>query len=266
MIPLLDRARSLVPTRTARRGHTTAEILDRADLFSASKGPRFDGPIIAAENVVRTYHLHGNDVKALQGVSVSVQAGTMVALRGRSGSGKTTLLNIMGGLDRPTSGRVFIEGQQIDRLSDAEMTRVRRKKLAFVFQSYALLPVLSALENVELAMRIAQMPHKGRDRRARELLELVGLGSRMHHRPYELSGGQQQRVAIARALANDPRLILADEPTGELDSVTGLQVLRLFRRIVVDYGVTVIIATHDPTINEIAHATYQIQDGRLEEM
>jgi putative ABC transport system ATP-binding protein len=236
------------------------------DILQPRSAPQTAGPIIECMDIVRTYHLHGNAVRALKGVSLEVQPGTMVALRGRSGSGKTTLLNIMGGLDRPTTGSVRIEGHEIGHYSDAAMTDLRRRKMAFVFQSYALLPVLSALENVELAMRIARIPRKGREQRARELLDLVGLGSRVKHRPYELSGGQQQRVAIARALSNDPRIILADEPTGELDSVTGLQVLKLFRKIVVDHGVTVVIATHDPTINEIAHVTYQIQDGRLERM
>ena len=143
---------------------------------------------------------------------------------------------------------------------------MRRRKISFVFQAYALLPVLSAEENVDLAMRIANIPYSVRTKRTQALLEVVGLGKRASHRPFELSGGEQQRVAIARALANEPTLILADEPTGELDSVTGLQVLKLFRRIVNEQGVTVIIATHDPTINEIADLTYHITDGKLEAM
>ncbi len=259
MIPFL--------TRRARPARSAAPpVATVATVLPSRITPTYAGPIIECKEVTRTYRLHGNNVRALQGVTLDVQAGQMVALRGRSGSGKTTLLNIMGGLDRPTSGQVTIEGQQIGHFSDQEMTSLRRRKMAFVFQAYALLPVLSAMENVELAMRIAKMPRKNREKRAHELLELVGLGPRAKHRPFELSGGQQQRVAIARALANDPRIILADEPTGELDSVTGLQVLKLFRKIVIDHGVTVVIATHDPTINEIAHVTYQIQDGKLEQM
>jgi ABC-type lipoprotein export system ATPase subunit len=255
MIPFLMR-------RTTPRSSTAAP----AAFLKERIEPAYAGPVIVCDNVTRTYRLHGNDVRALRGVTLEVEPGQMVALRGRSGSGKTTLLNIIGGLDRPTTGRVYVEGQEIGHFSDGEMTDLRRRKMAFVFQSYALLPVLSAMENVELAMRIARLPRKNREKRAYELLELVGLGPRARHRPYELSGGQQQRVAIARALANDPRIILADEPTGELDSVTGLQVLKLFRKIVVEHGVTVIIATHDPTINEIAHVTYQITDGKLERM
>lgn len=231
-----------------------------------TKEPKYDGPVVIAEQATRTYRFHGNPVHALQGIDLVVQPGTMVALRGRSGSGKTTLLNLMGGLDRPTSGKIILEGHDVTRISDHEMTIIRRRKIAFVFQAYALLPVLSATENVDLAMRIAGIPYGVRNRRAQALLDLVGLGKRANHRPFELSGGEQQRVAIARALANDPTLILADEPTGELDSVTGLQVLKLFRRIVHDQGVTVVIATHDPTINEIADVTYHITDGKIETM
>jgi putative ABC transport system ATP-binding protein len=255
---------SLIPI--LRRGPQRPAAPVTPSILQKRAAPTTGGPIIDCRDVTRTYWLHGNAVHALTGVTVAIEPGTMVALRGRSGSGKTTLLNIMGGLDRPTSGTVTIEGQPIGHFSDREMTDLRRRKMAFVFQSYALLPVLSALENVELGLRIAKLPARGREQKARELLELVGLGPRAKHRPYELSGGQQQRVAIARALANDPRIILADEPTGELDSVTGLQVLKLFRKIVHDHGVTVVVATHDPTINEIADLTYEIQDGRLQQM
>ncbi|MCL4507991.1 MAG: ABC transporter ATP-binding protein [Chloroflexi bacterium] len=247
-----------------RSGTRTQSVpTDIADILAPLERSTYDGPIIDVRDVTRIYRFHGNDVPALTGITLSVEAGQMVALRGRSGSGKTTLLNIIGGLDRPTAGSVRIEGQTISSLTDREATLLRRSKMSFVFQSYALFPVLSARENVDLAMRIAGLPAAVRDRRSRDLLELIGLGHRLDHRPFELSGGQQQRVAIARALANNPLIILADEPTGELDSVTGLQILRLFRKIVVDHGVTVIVATHDPTINEIAHITYEIQDGRL---
>ncbi len=256
--------RIALPTVSRLRRKTVApRHVELSDILQPLHRSTYDGPIIEVKEVSRVYRFHGNDVPALQGVTLAVQAGQMVAIRGRSGSGKTTLLNIVGGLDRPTTGTVRIEGQDISRRSDAEVTELRRSKMAFVFQSYALFPVLSALENVDLAMRIAGLPASVRERRARLLLEMVGLGNRLDHRPYELSGGQQQRVAIARALANNPLIILADEPTGELDSITGLQILRLFRKVVVDHGVTVIVATHDPTINEVAHVTYEIQDGRL---
>ena len=181
---------------------------------------------------------------------------------GRSGSGKTTLLNIIGGLDRPTAGHVYLNGRDILTLSDIELTRVRRATIGYVFQSFALIPVLSAIENVELPMHIAGVGRTERRRRAIELLQLVGLGKRMSHRPFELSGGEQQRVAIARALANRPALILADEPTGELDSANGLLIMSLFRNIATSQkGVAVVIATHDPTIIQVAHLTYEISDG-----
>ncbi len=220
-------------------------------------------PVVRAVNVTRVYPMGSEEVHALRGVSLEVEQGVLIGLMGRSGSGKTTFLNIIGGLDRPTSGEVYLDGQSLNALSDRELTELRRHKIGFVFQSFALLPVLSAFENVELPMHIAGVPRKERQRRAAELLELVGLAKRMHHRPYELSGGEQQRVAIARALANRPSLILADEPTGELDSVTGLQIMRLFRRIVAQERVTVIIATHDLLIHEIADRTYQMVDGTL---
>jgi ABC-type lipoprotein export system ATPase subunit len=220
-------------------------------------------PVVRAVNVTRVYPMGSEEVHALRGVSLEVEQGVLIGLMGRSGSGKTTFLNIIGGLDRPTSGEVYLDGQSLNALSDRELTELRRHKIGFVFQSFALLPVLSAFENVELPMHIAGVPRKERQRRAAELLELVGLAKRMHHRPYELSGGEQQRVAIARALANRPSLILADEPTGELDSVTGLQIMRLFRRIVAQEKVTVIIATHDLLIYEIADRTYQMVDGTL---
>jgi putative ABC transport system ATP-binding protein len=182
---------------------------------------------------------------------------------GPSGSGKSTLLNLIGGLDRPTAGTVWIDGQSVGELSDQQATDLRRHKIGYIFQSFALMPVLSALENVELPMHIAGVGAAQRRRRAVQLLELVGLGRRMHHRPFELSGGEQQRTAIARALANQPTLILADEPIAELDSVTGLQILKLFMRIRDVEDVTIVIATHDPTIHEVADRTYHIVDGRI---
>jgi ABC-type lipoprotein export system ATPase subunit len=218
--------------------------------------------ILRVEGVERVYPLGRERVSALRGINLSVQTGQMVGLMGRSGSGKTTLLNIIGGLDRPTAGRVFINGKDLLTLSDVDLTKVRRATIGYIFQSFALIPVLSAIENVELPMHIAGLGRGDRRKRAIELLQLVGLGRRMGHRPFELSGGEQQRVAIARALANRPSLLLADEPTGELDSTTGLQIMSLFRQIVVtERDVAVIIATHDPTITQIAHVTYEISDG-----
>jgi putative ABC transport system ATP-binding protein len=222
-----------------------------------------DEPIVICRNVSRVYRVGGEDIFAVRDVSCEIYRGKLYALRGRSGSGKTTLLNLMSGLDKPTSGRTFILGNETTRMSDAELTELRRHFIGFVFQTFALLPVLSAYENVELPMRIAGVPARERARRTVDLLELVGLGKRMHHRPFELSGGEQERVAIARALANDPGFIVADEPTGELDSVTGLQIMLLFKRIVQERGVTIIMATHDPTISEIADETLIMTDGRI---
>lgn len=235
----------------------------RAGKLDLSQRPALGEPLVVCEGVSRTYHVGGEDVYAVRDVSCEIPAGRLVALRGRSGSGKTTLLNIISGLDKPTRGRARVLGHETTRMHDRELTELRRHFIGFIFQTFALLPVLSAFENVELPLRIAGVGARDRTRRTTELLELVGLGSRMHHRPFELSGGEQERVAIARALANEPGLIVADEPTGELDSVTGLQIMMLFRRIVQERGVTIIMATHDPTISEIADETLIMSDGRM---
>jgi putative ABC transport system ATP-binding protein len=219
--------------------------------------------IVSCHGVQRTYEVGGEKVYALRGIDLELRRGDLVGLMGRSGSGKTTLLNLIGGLDRPTAGKVVIDGKSVGDLSDGQATELRRHKIGYCFQSFALLPVLSALENVELPMHIAGMNPRERRRRATELLDLVGLRRRMHHRPFELSGGEQQRTAIARALCNRPSLILADEPIAELDSVTGLQILKLFMRIRDVEDVTIVIATHDPTIHEVADRTYHIVDGRI---
>lgn len=220
--------------------------------------------VVKVEGVSRTFPVSGGEnVQALKSVDLTIEKGQMVALKGRSGSGKTTLLNLIGGLDRPSTGRVSFFGQELNRLSDAELTRLRRNRIGFVFQSFALMPILSAYENIELPMRIAGVPGKARAERVDELLEMVGLTKRAKHRAFELSGGEQQRVAIARALTNRPALILADEPTGELDSHTGLAIMRLFRRVIETEDVTVCLTTHDPIIMEIADITYQIVDGQL---
>jgi ABC-type lipoprotein export system ATPase subunit len=186
-----------------------------------------------------------------------------VAFKGRSGSGKTTLLNLLGGLDQPSSGAVYFDGKNLGTLPDRELTELRRYSIGFVFQSFALLPTFSAFENVELPLRLARANREVREQRVRTCLTMVGLENRIHHRPYELSGGQQQRVAIARALANNPDLILADEPTGELDSQSGRSIFALFKTIVKQQGVTVIVATHDPVVAEYASIVYDLADGRI---
>jgi ABC-type lipoprotein export system ATPase subunit len=220
---------------------------------------------IETETVWRVYKTGAQaEVAALRGVSLQVERGRLVALKGRSGSGKTTLINCIGGLDRPSSGRVRVFGQDITGLDDGQITRWRREKVGFVFQSFGLLPTLSAYENVELVLRLNGHSGRGRRARALECLNLVGLAKWAQHRPYELSGGQQQRVAIARAIAHRPPLILADEPTGELDSVTAQEILRLFRRIVEQEGLTVLMTSHDALVDEYVDAALRLRDGQLD--
>ena len=220
-------------------------------------------PSVRAEDVARIYRVGRSQVAALRGVTLQVPSGVFAALKGRSGSGKTTLLNLIGGLDRPTSGEVYVYDQPLSRLSGRQLTDLRRHRIGFVFQSFALIPTFSAFENVELMLRIAGV-WRGRRQRTMRSLELVGLGPWAHHRPWELSGGQQQRVAIARALVTRPDLILADEPTGELDSATGRQIMALFRYIVAREGITILMATHDPVIEEYAHIIYELSDGQVQ--
>jgi ABC-type lipoprotein export system ATPase subunit len=220
-------------------------------------------PIVHVEDVTRVYRVGRTQVQALRGVALDVPTGVFAVLKGRSGSGKTTLLNLIGGLDRPTSGEIAVYGQPLSQLSGHQLTNLRRHRIGFVFQSFALIPTFSAFENVELMLRIAGM-WRGRRRRAMRSLEVVGLTPWAHHRPWELSGGQQQRVAIARALATRPGLILADEPTGELDSATGRQIMALFRYIVAQEGITVLMATHDPVVEEYAHLIFELGDGQVQ--
>ncbi|MCK9518199.1 MAG: ABC transporter ATP-binding protein [Dehalococcoidia bacterium] len=221
------------------------------------------GASIAVRNVSRQFHLSGEDVWAVRDVSLDVAPGEFLALIGRSGSGKTTLLNLIGGLDRPTSGEIEIDGARVDTMSERQLTDLRRHKLGFVFQSFGLLPLLSAHENVELPLRIAGYGSRERAERVSRALELVGLGRRSHHRPYELSGGEQQRVAIARAMAIEPVLLLADEPTGELDSATASIVFTLLRDLARREGITVITCTHDRLVMEMADRVEELADGRL---
>ena len=226
--------------------------------------PTTDTLAVHVADVTRSYAIGSEHVSALRGVNLDVPQGAFVALMGRSGSGKTTLLNIIGGLDQPTSGEVALYGQQLNGLSQERCTLLRRQMIGFVFQSFALLPMLSAWENVEMPLRIAGV-RSGRERRARAeaMLALVGLEQWSGHRPAEMSGGQQQRVAIARALVSRPRLLLADEPTGELDSTTGRNLMTLLREIVRSEGVTLVMATHDQTVREFADTVYQVVDGQI---
>ena len=218
--------------------------------------------MIQARNVRRSFRVSGNDFWALKGVDMDVPAGALTILRGRSGSGKTTLMNILGALDAPTEGSVLFDGQDIVALDDHARTKLRRERIGFVFQSVALIPMMTALENVEYALRLAR--YKGdRRERALECLRLVGLSARQKHMPQELSGGEQQRVAIARAIAHRPRVIFADEPTGELDTVTGLQVVKIFKDLTAQEGVTIVMTTHDVGLMEIGDAVYELDGGEV---
>lgn len=221
------------------------------------------GAAVEARRVSRKFRVGGEDVWAIQDISLKVEPGEFLALIGRSGSGKTTLLNVMAGLDRPTSGEVLIDGERVDTMSEGQLDQLRRHKLGFIFQSFGLLPLLSARENVELPLRIAGVGYGDRQKMVKSALEFVGLGRRADHRPYELSGGEQQRVAIARALASRPSLILADEPTGELDSATATAVFTLLRDLARAEGITIITCTHDRLVMELAQRVEELADGQI---
>jgi putative ABC transport system ATP-binding protein len=220
-------------------------------------------PMIRAEGLGRTFPSGDGVIHALNDVALSVGDGEFVAIRGRSGSGKTTLLNLLGGLDRPTEGKVYVDGTDVTGLPEQGLVNLRRHTVAYVFQTFGLLPILSAAENVEIPLRLTRTNPDERDRRVAEVLEMVGVGHRARHRPHELSGGEQQRVAIARALANRPRVLLADEPTGQLDSETGRSIMALLRAIVDADGVTAVVATHDPLMLETADRVVELRDGKV---
>jgi putative ABC transport system ATP-binding protein len=222
-----------------------------------------NGVLIDIADVRKTYQMGTTEVHALDGVSLTVEPGEYLAIMGPSGSGKSTLMNIVGCLDTPTSGSYKLRGQEIRDRDDDELARIRNQEVGFIFQTFNLLPRANALHNVELPLIYAGTPAKERRERAREMLELVGLGDRMHHRPNELSGGQRQRVAVARALINRPSLVLADEPTGNLDSKTGEEILRLLREIH-DRGNTVIVVTHEEEIAARSNRVIRLRDGCIE--
>jgi len=223
-------------------------------------------PIIEAKELWRVYpsKTNADGIPALRGVNLNVQPGMFVALKGRSGSGKTTLLNCLAGLDRPTSGNVHVLGHDLMQMSDQELTVWRREQIGLVFQSFGLLPTLSAYENIELLLRIKGDEYDARHKRALECLEIVGLSRWRDHRPFEMSGGQQQRVAIARALANHAELILADEPTGELDSKTTRELLTFFRELVENQHITMLMVSHDALVDQYVHQLLMLKDGVIE--
>ena len=229
----------------------------------AQASPRTDGALVETVDLRRVYQVGSEQIHALRGVNVRIPRGRFVAFKGRSGSGKTTLLNLIGGLDQPTAGKVYLFGDEISSLSEAERTRLRRDRLGFVFQSFALIPTFSAYENVELPLRIARVGARERREQAMRCLTVVGLRRWANHRPFEMSGGQQQRLSIARALVRRPEIIIADEPTGELDSETGRRIIMLFQQLVREEGVTVLMASHDPTVDEFVSDVYQLVDGQI---
>ncbi|MCD6102647.1 MAG: ABC transporter ATP-binding protein [Thermotogaceae bacterium] len=218
--------------------------------------------VIRVENVQKIYRMGDNIVKAVDGVTLNVMEKEYLVVVGPSGSGKSTLMHLMGCLDKPSIGEIYIENVAISKLNDTELAKIRNKMIGFVFQQFNLLPRLTALENVELPMIYARVPREVRKKRAKKLLKLVGLADRMNHRPTQLSGGQMQRVAIARALANEPQIILADEPTGNLDSKSGEEILKIFSELH-DSGLTIIIVTHDPEITENGDRVIHMRDGRV---
>jgi len=224
-----------------------------------------DGAMVAAAGVTRDYDGgHGRPVvHALRGVDLSAAPGELVCIRGRSGSGKTTLLNLLGGLDHPTAGRIWMDGREVTAMRERDLVRLHRGTVAYIFQTFGLLPILSAAENVEVPLRLVGTPGRQREDRVAEVLGLVGLAGRARHRPHELSGGEQQRVAVARALANRPKVLLADEPTGQLDSETGRSIMRVLQSVAHGEGVTTVVATHDPMMLELADRVLELRDGVL---
>jgi putative ABC transport system ATP-binding protein len=222
------------------------------------------GPVmVQAREVTRTFGRGSTAVHAVRGATFTISRGQLTALIGRSGSGKTTLLNIVGGLDTPTSGTVTVAGHDLTAMPARDRTLLRRNTISFIFQSFGLIPMLTAAENIGIPLRIAATPRTARDQRVRLLLSVVGLDQHPNQRPGELSGGQQQRVAIARALAVQPQLLIADEPTGQLDSETGRQIMRLLRTVVTAENITILVATHDPALLDMADHILTLNDGKL---
>lgn len=219
--------------------------------------------IVRTQELGRDFVSGGETIQALKKISISVHSGTLTILKGRSGSGKTTLMNLIASLDRPSRGNIYFEDREITHIPESERDDLRRLRIGFVYQSVALIPLMTAYENVEFILRLAGYDKKTRKDRAKECLTMVGLQKRMHHMPQELSGGEQQRVAIARAISHKPRLLLADEPTGELDTHLGLQVVKVFKDLVREEGLTVVMSTHDPNMTEIADHVFTLEDGEI---
>ena len=223
-------------------------------------------PLLELINLSKSYVSESENINPLRDINIKIYEGQFIAIVGRSGSGKTTLLNVMAGLDKPTSGDILIKGSNMTAMDENSLTEIRRTTIGFIFQSFGLLPLLSAFENVELPLRISGVEHGERSNRTKEALEIVGLNPRSNHRPYELSGGEQQRVSIARAIVTKPAIILADEPTGELDSTNAKSIFGLFKDMVVEQGMTIIAATHDSSLLSMADEVKEIRNGGLYEV
>ncbi len=221
-------------------------------------------PALAGRDLSRVFRTPSGDVHAVSEVSLEVQPGELLVVRGPSGSGKTTLLNLLGGLDRPTSGTVWLGTEELTAMDEPELLDVRRRRLSYVFQSFGLIPVLSAAENVEVPLRLLRTDPDERERRVAEALDVVGLSGHAYQRPYELSGGQQQRVGIARALVSEPEILLADEPTGQLDSATAATIMDLLQTLVHDRGLAAVVSTHDPLLMGRADRVLELHDGRAQ--
>lgn len=222
--------------------------------------------MIRTENISRQFQSGREIVYALRDINIEIQTKSLTILRGRSGSGKTTLINLMGALDAPTKGKIFVDDREITSLAEVKRDSLRRNDMGFIFQSIALMPLMTAYENVEFGLRVAGYDPTDRKRRAEDCLAMVGLQKRMHHLPQELSGGEQQRVAIARAIAHKPKVVFADEPTAELDTNMGLQVVKVLKDLVHEEGLTVIMTTHDPSMIDIADCVYTLEDGMIVDM
>ncbi|NMM51426.1 ABC transporter ATP-binding protein [Paenibacillus aquistagni] len=244
------------------KGQSISERKAAEDAFNRARDNTYD-PLLRVTEVKRTFQVGSERIQVLKGINMEVSQGQLVMLKGRSGSGKTTLLNMLGGLDLPTEGEIWFKNEPFSTWSDEKRTYTRRQDIGFIFQAFALMPLLSAYENVELSLRMAKVPKSLWKPRVQHCLELVGLGKRMNHRPYEMSGGEQQRVAIAKAIAHKPLLLLADEPTADLDTQMVAQVMGVFHQIIRTENISICMTTHDPTILEVADHVYEMVDGRF---
>jgi putative ABC transport system ATP-binding protein len=249
-------------TKSLRHWRPDTEI-DISDKFMQQSTDDKNRFAVNTNRLWRTFKSGAEDVHAVRDVNLVIPRGVMAVIKGRSGSGKTTLLNLIGGLDKPSRGTMIVDGENLINMSSEDRIEFRRRKVGFVFQSFGLMPFLSARENVEAPLRLVNTPSRERDARTNETLNLVGLIDRAEHRVHELSGGEQQRVAIARVLVGQPNLILADEPTGQLDTVTGSNIIALLREVASKTGITIIIASHDPKVEEAVDLVFEMVDGAL---